>query len=123
MAMQSVWRCRRAWASRKFSYFFLLGLGILLGLNAAGLDLTALNVLTGAIGIGLGFGLQAIASELRQRLRAADGQVDQARRRHQLHRAPPAPAPRTSAGCRSCAAATWSCAIATASRRWCRTST
>ena len=46
----------------KFTYFFLLGLGVLLGINAAGVDLTALTVLTGAVGIGLGFGLQAIAS-------------------------------------------------------------
>jgi small-conductance mechanosensitive channel len=46
----------------KFTHAFLVGLSILLGLNAAGLDLTTLNVLTGAIGIGLGFGLQAIAS-------------------------------------------------------------
>ncbi len=46
----------------KFAQAFLIGLSILLGLNAAGLDLTTLTVLTGAIGIGLGFGLQAIAS-------------------------------------------------------------
>jgi small-conductance mechanosensitive channel len=46
----------------KFVQAFLVGLSILLGLNAAGLDLTTLTVLTGAIGIGLGFGLQAIAS-------------------------------------------------------------
>ena len=46
----------------KFSHVFLIGLGVLLGVNAAGLDLTALTLLTGAIGIGLGFGLQAIAS-------------------------------------------------------------
>jgi small-conductance mechanosensitive channel len=46
----------------KFTYFFLLGLGILLGINAAGVDITALTVLTGAMGLGLGFGLQAIAS-------------------------------------------------------------
>ncbi|MEO8314223.1 MAG: mechanosensitive ion channel domain-containing protein [Pseudomonadota bacterium] len=46
----------------KFTYFFLLGLGVLLGINAAGVDLTALTVLTGAVGIGLGFGLQAIAA-------------------------------------------------------------
>jgi small-conductance mechanosensitive channel len=46
----------------KFTYFFLLGLGALLGINAAGVDLTALTVLTGAVGIGLGFGLQSIAS-------------------------------------------------------------
>jgi small-conductance mechanosensitive channel len=46
----------------KFSQTFLIGLSILLGLNAAGLDLTTLNVLTGAIGVGLGFGLQAIVA-------------------------------------------------------------
>jgi len=41
---------------------FLIGLSILVGLNTAGVDLTALTVLTGAIGLGLGFGLQSIAS-------------------------------------------------------------
>jgi small-conductance mechanosensitive channel len=46
----------------KFSTFGLLALGVLLGINASGVDLTALTVLTGAIGIGLGFGLQTIAS-------------------------------------------------------------
>jgi small-conductance mechanosensitive channel len=46
----------------KFLQAFLVGLSVLLGLNAAGLDLTTLNVLTGAIGIGLGFGLQSIAA-------------------------------------------------------------
>ena len=46
----------------KFAQAFLIGLSLLLGLNAAGLDLTTLTVLTGAIGIGLGFGLQAITS-------------------------------------------------------------
>ena len=46
----------------KFTYFFLVSLGILLGINAAGVDVTTLKVLTGAIGLGLGFGLQAIAS-------------------------------------------------------------
>jgi small-conductance mechanosensitive channel len=46
----------------KFTYFLLVGLGVLLGINAAGVDVTTLNVLTGAIGIGLGFGLQAVAS-------------------------------------------------------------
>jgi len=46
----------------KFGQAFLVGLSILLGLNAAGLDLTTLTVLTGAIGIGLGFGLQAITA-------------------------------------------------------------
>src|SRR3954468_13582101 len=46
----------------KFSTFSLLALGVLLGVNASGVDLTALTVLTGAIGLGLGFGLQSIAS-------------------------------------------------------------
>src|SRR3984885_832172 len=46
----------------KFTYFFVVGLGVLLGINAAGVDLTALTVLTGAVGLGLGFGLQSIAS-------------------------------------------------------------
>ncbi len=46
----------------KFSTFTLVGLGILLGINASGVDLTVLTVLGGAIGLGLGFGLQAITS-------------------------------------------------------------
>ncbi|MBV8342398.1 MAG: mechanosensitive ion channel, partial [Gammaproteobacteria bacterium] len=46
----------------KFTYFLLVGLGVLLGVNAAGVDVTTLNVLTGAIGLGLGFGLQSVAS-------------------------------------------------------------
>ncbi len=46
----------------KFVSAVLIALSILLGLNAAGVDLTALTVLTGAIGLGLGFGLQSIAA-------------------------------------------------------------
>jgi len=61
MALESVALSTRIGIS-KFTYFFLVGLGILLGINASGVDLTALTVLTGAIGIGLGFGLQSIAS-------------------------------------------------------------
>ena len=61
MAMQSLALSTRIGIS-KFSYFLLIGLGILLGVNATGVDLTALTVLTGAIGLGLGFGLQAITS-------------------------------------------------------------
>ena len=40
----------------------LLSLGALVILQAAGIDLTSLNVLVGAIGVGLGFGLQAVTS-------------------------------------------------------------
>jgi small-conductance mechanosensitive channel len=46
----------------KFAQAFLVSMAALVGLNAAGLNLTTLNVLTGAIGIGLGFGLQSIAA-------------------------------------------------------------
>lgn len=46
----------------KFSTFALLGIGVLLGINASGVDLTVLSVIGGAIGLGLGFGLQAITS-------------------------------------------------------------
>jgi small-conductance mechanosensitive channel len=40
----------------------LLLVGVLVALSAAGIDLTALSVIGGAIGVGLGFGLQKIAA-------------------------------------------------------------
>jgi small-conductance mechanosensitive channel len=40
----------------------LLFIGVLFAMSAAGIDLTALSVLGGAIGVGLGFGLQKIAA-------------------------------------------------------------
>ncbi len=40
----------------------LLFVGLLLSLSAVGVDLTALSVLGGAIGVGLGFGLQKLAA-------------------------------------------------------------
>jgi len=40
----------------------LLFVGLMLALSAVGIDLTALSVLGGAIGVGLGFGLQKIAA-------------------------------------------------------------
>jgi small-conductance mechanosensitive channel len=46
----------------KLSKFILLVLAFLLALNAVGIDLTALAVFGGALGVGLGFGLQRIAS-------------------------------------------------------------
>jgi small-conductance mechanosensitive channel len=61
MAMQGLALSMRIGIA-KFSQAFLIALSVLLGLNAAGLDLTTLNVLTGAIGVGLGFGLQAIVA-------------------------------------------------------------
>ena len=40
----------------------LIAIGALVILQGAGIDLTSLNVLIGAIGVGLGFGLQAVTS-------------------------------------------------------------
>lgn len=40
----------------------LLTLGVIMALSAAGIDLTALSVLGGAIGVGVGFGLQKLAA-------------------------------------------------------------
>jgi small-conductance mechanosensitive channel len=40
----------------------LLFLGLIFALSAAGIDLTALGVLGGAVGVGIGFGLQKLAS-------------------------------------------------------------
>jgi small-conductance mechanosensitive channel len=42
--------------------YAVIGLGTLVILQAAGINLTSLNVLVGAIGVGLGFGLQNITS-------------------------------------------------------------
>ena len=56
------WPCPRASASASSPISSCSALGVLVGINAAGVDLTALTVLTGAMGLGLGFGLQAIAS-------------------------------------------------------------
>src|SRR5262249_54566373 len=40
----------------------LVSLALLIGLNTVGIDLTAFAVFSGAIGVGLGFGLQKIVS-------------------------------------------------------------
>jgi len=49
-------------ALAKFSKFLLLAIAILVALNASGIDLTALTVFSGAVGVGIGFGLQRISS-------------------------------------------------------------
>jgi small-conductance mechanosensitive channel len=46
----------------KFLKFFLIALAILVALDAVGINLTALTVFGGALGVGLGFGLQRITS-------------------------------------------------------------
>jgi small-conductance mechanosensitive channel len=40
----------------------LLTIGLMLALSAVGIDLTALSVLGGAVGVGIGFGLQKLAA-------------------------------------------------------------
>ncbi len=46
----------------KVTHFILIILAGLLALNIVGINLTALHVFSGAVGVGLGFGLQKIAS-------------------------------------------------------------
>jgi small-conductance mechanosensitive channel len=40
----------------------LMFVGLMLSLSAVGIDLTALSVLGGAVGVGIGFGLQKLAA-------------------------------------------------------------
>lgn len=44
--------------------FLLVSVGLLIGLSAVGIDLTAFAVFGGAVGVGIGLGLQRIASNL-----------------------------------------------------------
>lgn len=46
----------------KFVKIFLVILAIVVALNSIGVDLTALTIFSGAIGVGLGFGLQKVVS-------------------------------------------------------------
>ncbi|MDA9207772.1 mechanosensitive ion channel, partial [Octadecabacter sp.] len=48
----------------KFVQVVLYGAAFFIGLKAVGFDLTGLAVLSGAIGVGLGFGLQKVVSNL-----------------------------------------------------------
>ena len=49
-------------AAGKLIRYVVIALGTVVLLQTAGIDLTALNVLAGAVGIGVGFGLQNIAN-------------------------------------------------------------
>ena len=61
----------------KFTYFFLVGLGVLLGINAAGVDLTALTVLTPP---NVAPSSETGAGESRQRRTSATTKVTRSRR-------------------------------------------
>jgi small-conductance mechanosensitive channel len=49
-----------AYMVERLTHYFLLLLGLLMALNAAGIPLAKFTVFAGALGVGLGFGLQAI---------------------------------------------------------------
>lgn len=48
----------------KIAKFLLISVAVLIGLNAVGIDFTALAVFSGALGIGIGFGLQKVFANL-----------------------------------------------------------
>lgn len=48
----------------KLAKIFLIGLAVILSLNVVGIDFTALAVFSGALGIGIGFGLQKVFANL-----------------------------------------------------------
>ncbi len=50
--------------SVKVMQMFLYGFAIVIGIQSIGFDMTSLTVLSGAIGLGLGFGLQKVVSNL-----------------------------------------------------------
>jgi len=51
-----------AYAIGNLATYLFIAIGLLVGLQAAGIDLSTLTVLFGAIGVGVGFGIQTIAS-------------------------------------------------------------
>jgi small-conductance mechanosensitive channel len=53
-----------SFALTRFLKFFLFSLGVLITLDTAGVKLSTLTIFGGALGLGLGFGLQNIANNL-----------------------------------------------------------
>ncbi len=49
-------------AISKMSHYIIIGLGILIAFTAAGIDISNLTLLVGALGVGIGFGLQNIVN-------------------------------------------------------------
>jgi hypothetical protein len=46
----------------RLSHYFLIGIGLIVGLSFVGIDFTNFALVAGAIGIGIGFGLQSIVN-------------------------------------------------------------
>jgi small-conductance mechanosensitive channel len=51
-----------SYALASIAFYGIVSLGLFVGLQASGIDLSSLTILLGALGVGVGFGLQAIAS-------------------------------------------------------------
>jgi len=51
-----------AYALGNLTSYAVLTIGLLIGIQTAGIDLSTLTVLAGALGVGIGFGLQTMAS-------------------------------------------------------------
>ena len=66
--------------------YVVISLGALVILQSAGIDLTSLNVLVGAVGVGLGFGLQNITSNFFSGLILSVRTADQDRRPRRARR-------------------------------------
>jgi potassium efflux system protein len=49
-------------AISKISHYIIVGLGILIAFTAAGIDISNLTLVVGALGVGIGFGLQNIVN-------------------------------------------------------------
>ncbi len=50
------------YAFGRFLHYFILLLGLLIGLSSIGLDITNFTLLAGALGVGIGFGLQGMVN-------------------------------------------------------------
>jgi small-conductance mechanosensitive channel len=64
------------------SGYIIFLLGLIIGLDTTGLDLRSLLVLGGALGVGIGFGLQNIVANFRSWYRDSVGRTGQGGRYH-----------------------------------------